>query len=1206
MAAPNTPVSYDDFVSVLSGGQNSGVNPLLLTKDQFAFGLNLSLRGGYAHTRAPVVKINLNYAGRTDIQTIVETGYYQGGGYYRPDAGTEFLIAQISGHLLKFVQGNSGWDVTDISVPGDLNDPTIPQVWMWQAERWMIINDGSSDLPIFYDGVFSRRSYGPSIELGVTADDFTPPPIGDTVDLTLTAPYAGPFNVPIILNGSFYQVVSFKTLGTNFNAVLTNLSGTPGNTIPWQLPVPHSPNTSATQYVLAIPSQAGIIAVSSTFEQDNIVQPPGTLTETFTLFSPYLGAIGSQISITGQGSFSNGSTTTWRVTAINGNTITCTNVNSFGNQGFTYNPGVFTHNGYLYGVGTKVSFNGNNSPSVKVATMGADFVIPAIGSTVQVTTISNYTGPDNQIVYIAGIEFAITAQAPAPPGAVITVLNLTDTTNNPEPQYPVVAPQPQQLLSVPELPAGRMGAYGMGRVWMTLTDGISYIAGDIVGGSAGTQVYNFRDSVLKTTENTFLAGGGTFRLPGSGDQITAMVFPPILDKSLGQGECQIFTSVSCFSNNSPVDRTVWESVTSPLQTESLKDNGALAQNSTVLINSDAFFRSFVGYGSLVLARRDFGGWGNKSISNEMQRPLLADNQSLLQFGSAVSFDNRFISTAAPNLIGAGVFHVGQCVMNFDLISSLRTNLPPAWEGAWSGINTMQLITGRVNGTNRCFSFTFDLNTNKIELWEQLSETAANQAQIFEDNGDTPILSLFETAVLFNKDVKPLTELIEITEGEIYISNITDTLNVKVYYRPDFYPCWTLWREFNLAADDDNTTGDGNKQPGYRMRIGLGQPSSEDCEPGNNRPLRNGFFHQFRVEFTGYCVFRGLRVRARSFPQTALAPVQCEDDPTQLIDCEVPNDLQIYSLQGFIPLPPPNNAPNLGKFFNLQVTYPNVCATGSPAFSGVLPSWITLDSAGNQFFGRASVFRGVTQAAANAEAQANLNNFVSQQIALGNITCSMPVIVPDKLWYKFPEGSGTTTQDFSASGNNGTGINAATAWGFTGPNGNGALNFDGTHAFTTVGASNWAGTTPTNTDFSYSIWVKITTPAPSSSYFDLIDATVDGFPELALDDTNTTNFQVNASAVLGGFGTLATGTWGLITVTFNHVTTVLTFYLNGVSVGTITASSNPGFSSFTDGFPVFIGESDFYSNFNGLMADLRVYGRVLTGTEVASIFSSGAL
>lgn len=1184
---PTSPTkTYDDFISTLSGGEQSGINPLLLQKEQAGFLLNTSLRGGYAHTRAPTVKINLNYAGRDDLQAIVEGGYYQGGGYYRPDSGTESLIAQISGKLLKFTQGNSGWNVTDIGVPGDSNDPTIPQIWMWQAERWMIINDGSGKNPIFYDGVSSRRSYGPSTELGVTADDFFPPPIGDTVDITLTAPYAGPFNVPIILNGAFYQPISFKASGTPFNAILTNLSGTAGTVIPNLVP-------GSQQFIYSVPSAAGVISVESSFREDNVTIPPGQLVETFTLYSPFLGAIGSQISITGQGNFANGNTHVWIVNSVSGNQITCTNKSSFGVVGFTYNPGVIAHNGYDYKVGTIVNFNGNNSPNVVVGSVALDFTVPALGSTVPIVTFSAYTGPANAVVFIAGIEFSIIYTSPAPPGAIITVLNLTDTTNNPEPQYPTAAFAPQQLLSVPELPPGRMGAYGMGRNWFALIDGISYEAGDIVGGSSGTQAYNFRDAVLKTTENDFLAGGGTFRLPGAGDQITAMVFPPILDASLGQGPLQIFTSVSCFSNNSPVDRTEWEQVTSPILTESLKDNGALAQNSTILINSDTFFRSFVGFGSLVLARRDFGGWGNKSISNEMQRPLLADNQFLLQFGSSVSFDNRFIATAAPNLIGAGVFHVGLCTLNFDLISSLRTTLPPAWEGAWSGINTMQLITGRVTGTNRAFSFTYDLNTNKIELWEMLSESAANQAQIFKDNNDTPILWLFETAVLFNKDIKPLTELCELIDGELYISNVTDTLNVKVYYRPDFYPCWVLWREFNICADDDNATGDGNKQPGYRMRIGLGQPSVEDCEPGNNRPLRQGFFHQFRIEFTGYAIFRGLRVRANSFPLTALATVECEPKPCQLIDCQVPDDLQIYSLQGFIPEPPPQNAPPPGKFKNLQVIFPSVCMAGTPSISVVPPSWITLDAAGNQFIGKPGVFAGQTQDGANSEAQASLNNFVSQNIALGNITCSSHLPSPDEIWYKYPEGSGFVTSDFSPANNEGTDISG---WA-TGPTGGGAISGSVTgHDLSTFSAC----------DFTYSTWVKPTgTGAASFILFECLNFSVESNHHLvlAINSSNELTFMANYPTVIGtSAGIVTFSVWSMISFTYASATGVMNFYINGVPAGTATASASALATSeiFIGGDPV-----SGHSTFAGDLADSRIWSQALTAQNILDLFNGGA-
>jgi hypothetical protein len=174
--------TFIDFFSELSGGMNSGVAPLILQKNQYSIGINTSIRGGYIHTRPPIQKKNLIY---TDplLQTIVETGFYQGGGYYRPDYGTESLLAQISGRLIKFTETGSSWTVTDISIPGDLNNATQSQAWMWQSEKWMIVNDGSGTLPIFFDGVSSRRSYGANILLGTTSADYDVPPIGSSVSV---------------------------------------------------------------------------------------------------------------------------------------------------------------------------------------------------------------------------------------------------------------------------------------------------------------------------------------------------------------------------------------------------------------------------------------------------------------------------------------------------------------------------------------------------------------------------------------------------------------------------------------------------------------------------------------------------------------------------------------------------------------------------------------------------------------------------------------------------------------------------------------------------------------------------------------------------------------------------------------------------------------------------------------------------------------
>ena len=221
------PKKYLDGFASLEGGMNSGIAPMLLKKNQYGFGLNTSIRGGFIKTRPPIQKKTLNYNGDAALQAIVEGGNFQGCGYYRPDFGVESLLAQISGHLIQFKENGAFWDVTDVSIDGDLNSATANQVWMWQSEKWMIIQDGTGALPIFFDGVTSRRSYGPSVKLAIASSlsPIAPPGIGETVIATVTTPYTGPLNVPVIMNGEFYQIGKGDGFqGADIELILTHSS----------------------------------------------------------------------------------------------------------------------------------------------------------------------------------------------------------------------------------------------------------------------------------------------------------------------------------------------------------------------------------------------------------------------------------------------------------------------------------------------------------------------------------------------------------------------------------------------------------------------------------------------------------------------------------------------------------------------------------------------------------------------------------------------------------------------------------------------------------------------------------------------------------------------------------------------------------------------------------------------------------------------
>jgi hypothetical protein len=488
---------------------NSGISPLDLGKNQTALNLNCSVRKGYLHNRPPYQKRTLNFLGDTELETLVLTGNYQGGGYYRPDYGTESLIAQIAGHLILFTETSLGyWAVTDISIADDLNDPTVKQVWMWQSEKWMIISDGSGALPIFYDGTTSRRSYGGQVELGTTSAPFTPPAIGSSAQMTLVAPYTGEFNIPVLFNGEFYQPLytSSSQQTVTYQATLKNISATAGGTIP------------IGTNISIIPANLSVLGVAST-----VSGASGTTTLFgVPLLTPDL--TGKTISITP----TSGTAKSFKFLSVSSQTATLTYYIAKLLQDISA-PKTFA-------AGAVVVDSGNSSPTVVVATNSAAFTIPAIGSTVTPVSISApYTGAANQLVWILGQMYQITAIAtpPADPTNLLTILNLTDT------QTTAVI-SGTKLYSVPELPAGRMGAYGMARNAMCLVSGLSYIMGDIAGGAAGTAANDYRDSVLKTTENDDLPGGGAFSLPGSGDIITAMIYTTKLDKSLGQGGLQIF------------------------------------------------------------------------------------------------------------------------------------------------------------------------------------------------------------------------------------------------------------------------------------------------------------------------------------------------------------------------------------------------------------------------------------------------------------------------------------------------------------------------------------------------------------------------------------------------------------------------------------------------------------------------------------------
>lgn len=545
------------------------------------------------------------------------------------------------------------------------------------------------------------------------------------------------------------------------------------------------------------------------------------------------------------------------------------------------------------------------TPTFSVDTTNS-ITVPAVGSTTTVTVSDSDLIRVGFPIYINGKNYIVTAKS----GSVLTIENVDDTPAaviasgailvyldlNSEARgitYMIVAEDfliaqdgiskaflfdggrswradPSKL----EVPTGTVMAYGIGRLWVAI-GGNRFVASDIVYGPSGTPAYDKRDAILKFTENTFLAGGGAFTAPG---EITAMAFISSLDTSAGQGPLMIFTDSAIASVNAPANREAWAVVTNPIQTFSLLANGAMSFYGTIpTVNGDIFYRSIDGIRSFFLARREFGNWGNTPISSEIENLIRGDAEDLLQYHSAIVFDNRLLFTgrSIPTRYGAQWKGIG--VLDFDNMSSMLEKSPPVYDGVWTGVDPVWLFTGKYGRTQRAFIAAIN-SDGQNELWE------ISKSKQF-DNGDGRIKrTMVSRSFLF---ASPL-EMTRLDNMEMFVTEVIGDCDITVRYRPDEYPCWFSWNTQPVCANWrkcdswENCETPTAFRGGYKTRIPFGQPPDTD-ETNDGKPARLGYSHQIEVVIEGYCEVQKLRMTAYQVDEEP-APRVDQSETCQEINC----------------------------------------------------------------------------------------------------------------------------------------------------------------------------------------------------------------------------------------------------------------------------------------------------------------------------------
>jgi hypothetical protein len=408
-----------------------------------------------------------------------------------------------------------------------------------------------------------------------------------------------------------------------------------------------------------------------------------------------------------------------------------------------------------------------------------------------------------------------------------------------------------------EVPTGTVMAYGNGRLWVAV-NGRGFVAGDINNGPT---------SPLRFTENELLAGGGSFRLPSDTGDITGMIFIQTLDSSLAQGPLLVFTENGIFSVNVPVARDLWQTLEYPAVSTVQVGFGAMSHYSIVAVNGDVFYRARDGMRSFVLARREFGSWGNVPVSSEMHRVTKDDGQALLRHCAAAIFDNRLLFTTA--LVGHGNAACGRAlgVLDFHVISGIGTKAPPVWDGFWTGLQFLHLLTMRVDGEERCFVLSSSADGN--QLWE-ISRDA------IVDGGNCRIQSVIETRSHYWSSIFAQRKL----DGlELWMDGLRGQVDWNIKFRSDQYPCWRDWASWSdCQTGQDCPGGDcwtpAVTAPGYRTRAALPLPPA-GCDASDGKGVEIGNEHQFRIQWTGRARLRKYLAKARIHEEDIAGHLVCQ-------------------------------------------------------------------------------------------------------------------------------------------------------------------------------------------------------------------------------------------------------------------------------------------------------------------------------------------
>lgn len=409
---------------------------------------------------------------------------------------------------------------------------------------------------------------------------------------------------------------------------------------------------------------------------------------------------------------------------------------------------------------------------------------------------------------------------------------------------------------IPQVPIGRQMAYGNGRLWVA-QGGFNLVAGDIRTDKVGSE--------LLFSETQYLTGGGALYFAGG---INGLGFIPTTGGG-DTGALVVFGKESSDTVRADIsNRDQWQFIPG-FVSPAFRGIGSAGQECILPVNQDLYWRDQFGeVRSLRNAASSEAGPGSAPLSREVSRIVDHESDKYVSYSSSILADNRMLFTGNPFLLGnGGVGFKTIASLDFANISTMQGKTPPAYDGMWSGLNFVQLLSGKFSGKQRNFIVSYH-EDEVYRLWE-IGNSRNDITEIDDAHAQSPIVSYIEYGRKAFGDIRQKKRL---ERFDLYLSEIDGPVTASVYWRADNNEKWQLWDESVAVCakttDASTTTPHIWKilKPQQRPQLKTYTiPTRYNSVTGFQEHV--GFEFQFRIKITGRCrIYRAL-AHAEVIPQT---------------------------------------------------------------------------------------------------------------------------------------------------------------------------------------------------------------------------------------------------------------------------------------------------------------------------------------------------